>query len=600
MPTIAPRRARIWRFFTGLGLFTAVAIAAALCAAMIRCGTAKHIDDHTVLEIDFERAFAEHLSDDPIQRALRGGHAHGIDEVVFALERAAHDDRVVGLVARIGGDRQAMATTQEIRDAVLAFRASGKFAFAFAETFGEVGPANQSYYLATAFDEIWLQPSGDVGLTGLMADAPFIRGVLDNLEVTPQMDHRHEYKNAKNMITERAFTPAHREAMSAILRSQQGQLVAGIASARGLGEAAVQQRLDGGPYYGQEALDAGLVDHLGYRDQVMDAIRERAGGAAELLYFNHYFERAGSPHARGARVALIFGEGGVTRGASSFDPIFGGPSMGSDTVAGALRAAIDDPEVKAILFRVNSPGGSYVASDAIWRETVRAREAGKPVIVSMGDVAGSGGYFVAMSADKIVAQPGTITGSIGVLGGKMLTRELWQKIGVTFDDIQLAANASMWSAQHEYTAAGWSRFQAWLDRVYADFTRKVADGRGLPLAEVEKIARGRIWTGEDAKGLGLVDELGGYAVALRLTREAIGVEADAAIELHVYPEPKGPLAAILGGGPESSDAPAQAGVTIGGIGGMDELRPAARALRQLGLGPGAHGVLAMPELGLAP
>ncbi|MCA9662932.1 MAG: signal peptide peptidase SppA, partial [Myxococcales bacterium] len=529
-----------------------------------------------------------------IAQAL-GGTRHGLDQLVFALERAAHDDRVDGVVARIGGDKHGMATTQEMRDAILRFRGSGKFAVAFAETFGEVGPGNQSYYLATAFDEVWLQPSGDVGLTGLAAEAPFLRGALDKLGATPRMDHRHEYKNAKNMFTERSMTPAHREATTAVMRAMSTQLVAGIAEGRGLEPAKVARIIDGGPYYGEEATQLGLVDHLGYRDQVMDAVRERAGGEAKLLYFDRYLERAGSPYDDGARIALVFGEGSVTRGASSFDPIFGGPTMGSDTVAGALRAAIDDPEVKAILFRVDSPGGSYVASDAIWRETVRAREAGKPVIVSMGDVAGSGGYFVAMDAAKIVAHPGTITGSIGVLGGKVLTRDTWEKVGVTFDGVSLAANATMWSAQHDYTAIGWERFQAWLDRVYEDFTAKVAAGRDMPLGEVRAVAKGRIWAGSDAKERGLVDALGGYAVALELAREAAGLDADAAIELKIYPEAEGPIAKLLSGGPDSSEPPAPTQSTLTGL---RELRPAAQTLRQLGFGPGSHGALAMPPVRL--
>ena len=377
--TTTPRGSLTRRFFAGIGMLTTAAIVVVVVVAVGRCASADRVDAHTVLEIDFEHAFVEHAPGDPIAQAL-GGTRHGLDQLVFALERAAHDDRVDGVVARIGGDKHGMATTQEMRDAILRFRGSGKFAVAFAETFGEVGPGNQSYYLATAFDEVWLQPSGDVGLTGLAAEAPFLRGALDKLGATPRMDHRHEYKNAKNMFTERSMTPAHREATTAVMRAMSTQLVAGIAEGRGLEPAKVARIIDGGPYYGEEATQLGLVDHLGYRDQVMDAVRERAGGEAKLLYFDRYLERAGSPYDDGARIALVFGEGSVTRGASSFDPIFGGPTMGSDTVAGALRAAIDDPEVKAILFRVDSPGGSYVASDAIWRETVRAR----PITIAGG------------------------------------------------------------------------------------------------------------------------------------------------------------------------------------------------------------------------
>ncbi|MFY0541252.1 signal peptide peptidase SppA [Nannocystis pusilla] len=322
----------------------------------------------------------------------------------------------------------------------------------------------------------------------------------------------------------------------------------------------------------------------------MAAVKARAGDGAELLWHDRYLERAGSPWARGTKIAVVYGLGPVQRGESSFDPLFREATMGSDTVGAALRAAVDDPEVKAIVFRVDSPGGSYVASDAIWRETVRAKQAGKPVIVSMGNVAGSGGYFVAMHATKIVAQPGTITGSIGVLGGKMLTRQLFERLGVTYDAIGSSANSDFFSDTHDYSAHGWQRFQAWLDRVYVDFTTKVAEGRGLPIEKVREVAKGRIWTGADAKELGLVDELGGWPVALRLAREAAGLDADADIQLEVFPEDKGLLGSLLGGGggDNSESVAAQVQLTVGLV---DELRPVAAELRALGLGPGAHGVV---------
>jgi protease-4 len=227
--------------------------------------------------------------------------------------------------------------------------------------------------------------------------------------------------------------------------------------------------------------------------------------------------------------------------------------MGSDSVAAALRAAIEDKNVKAIIFRVDSPGGSYVASDTIWRETIRAKQAGKPVIVSMGDLAGSGGYFVAMAADKIVAQPGTITGSIGVLGGKMITNGLWDKLGVSWDEVHVGANATMFTGTKDYSPAEWAEFQGWLDRVYADFTGKVAEGRRLPRERVLEIAKGRIYTGEDAKSLGLVDELGGYPVAIKLAKEAASIPESEEVYLRVFPAKKSTYEAFFGESPDNSE-----------------------------------------------
>ena len=599
--TAAPRRRLVTflvNFLTIIGGITTTVVLLLMIFAGFRCALGGDtVPGRTILEIDFERSFVEHASTDPVSRIFGGGDAN-VAELVGALERAGNDERVVGLVGHIGAGGYGMAMTQEMRDAIQAFRARGKFAVAFSESFGEFGPGNQGYYLAAAFDEIWLQPSGDVGLNGIAAQTMFLRGTFDKLDLEVRMDHRHEYKNAMNMYTERGYTPAHREALGAVLASMHAQLVRGVAEGRGLDIAAVTALIDRGPFLGPEALQEKLVDRLGYRDELMAHVREKAGEGAELLFHDKYIARAGQPHKRGKRIAVVYGVGPVVRGSNSFDPLFGGgPTMGSKTVAGALREAIDDDEVKAIIFRVDSPGGSYVASDTIWRETVRAKQLGKPVIVSMGNVAGSGGYFVAMHATKIVAQPATITGSIGVLGGKILTRKLYERLGITHGTIKTAANADMFSELDDYSAHGWQRFQAWLDRVYLDFTSKVAEGRGLPLAKVQEIAKGRIWSGEDAKKIGLVDELGGWAVAMRLAREAAEIGADEDIELRTYPREKGLFEQILGDGRDNSDAPTSIHAQIEL---MEQLRPIGAELRALGLGPGNPGVLGMPALEVEP
>jgi protease-4 len=352
--------------------------------------------------------------------------------------------------------------------------------------------------------------------------------------------------------------------------------------------------VDRGPFLGKEALDNRLVDRLGYRDEAYGRARQRAGSGARLLYLGRYLGRAGRPHQDGKNtIALIYGVGGVQRGRSGFDPVFGSVTMGSDTVTGAFRAAVRDRSVKAILFRIDSPGGSYVASDAIWREVVKARQAGKPVIASMGDLAGSGGYFVAMAADKIVSQPGTITGSIGVLGGKMLTNGLWDKVGVSWDEVHQGANAAMWSSVRDFSPAEWARFQAWLDRVYVDFTSKVADGRRLPKQRVLEIAKGRIWSGEDAKKLGLVDEVGGFPVALRLAKQAARIPDREEIRIRLFPRKKSAFEALMerlsGQEPESSEQSATA--ALGRF--MSGVWP---LLRQWKVSAPGQEVLAMPEM----
>ncbi len=549
------------------------------------------VPSKTVLEVNLETGFIEDVPDDPVAKVMLRNKAV-VRDVVEALERAGNDDRVVGLVARLGAVPMGMAQVQEIRDAVLKFRARKKFAVAFAETFGEFRPGNNAYYLATAFDQICLQPSGDIGLTGLLVETPFIRGTLEKLGMKFHGDHRYEYKNALNVLTEKKYTPAHREATEKVMNSWFSQMRKGITEGRKIPPDQFQSLTDRGPYMATEALDAKLVDALAYRDEVYDQVKKKAGDAAQLLYLSEYLNRAGRPHTKGKTIALVYGVGGVERGKSDYDPTTGNVTMGSDTVAAALRAAAEDNNVKAILFRVDSPGGSYVASDAIWREVVRARKLGKPVVVSMGTLAGSGGYFVAMAADKIVAQPGTITASIGVLAGKFLTSGFWDKLGLSWDELHAGANATMWTGTRDYTKPEWARFQALLDRIYVDFTSKVAEGRRLPKERVLEIAKGRIWTGEDAKALGLVDELGGFSEALTLAKKAAGIPETEEVKLEVFPRKKNLVQMLLSRGAENSErqATAEALAKV-----LRLIQPVAHRLKMLQSGAGP-GVLAMPEM----
>jgi protease-4 len=567
----------IVRFLAILGALWLIGMVIVMVAVI---GTKGRVPSKTILEANFEHAYLEDAPQTPPARLLLS-EKQTLRDVIDAMDRGANDDRVVGLIAKIGAAPMGVAQTQEIRDAVQRFRAHKKFAVAYAETFGEFGPGNGAYYLATAFDHIYLQPSGDVGLTGILMESPFVKGTLSKLGVSFHGDHRYEYKNALNFYTETRYTGPHKEAMTAIMTSWFNQMKEGICQARQIAPEKFQALVDAGPYLGKEAVDAKLVDGVLYRDEVYGKVKSQAGEGAELLYLGQYLRRAGRPHDRGKKVALVFGVGAVTRGKSDYDPVGGSQNMGSDTVAAAIRAAAEDKDVKAILFRVDSPGGSYVASDTIWREVVRARQAGKPVIVSMGDVAGSGGYFVAMAADKIVAQPGTITASIGVLGGKMLTSGLWDKVGLSWDEVHQGQNATMFTGTHDYTPAEWARFQSWLDRVYLDFTSKVADGRKLPKEKVLEIAKGRIWSGADAKNLGLVDELGGYDTALQLAKKAAKVPEGDDVTIVVYPRPKTLLQTLIERrGAENSDREA-VGQTLAKI--LEGVRPVVRQLDELGI-----------------
>ena len=533
------RIVRIFLMFVGaLATLAAVGVVAALFFFTTRTVP---VPEKTVLTLDLDREIEELGGAGLAPWTGLGKTPPTLWETVAAIERAARDERVVGLVARVGASGMGLARIQELRDAVRAFRQSGKPAYAFAETFGDFGPGNGAFYLAAAFEKIYLQPSGDVGLTGLLAESYFLKGTLEKLDVQPRLGQREEYKGIRDLFTESGFTGPQKEAVGRILESLTEQLTAGISEGRGLSRAAIQDLMQQAPFSGPEALEAKLVDGLRYRDEVDALVREAMGEDIEFLSLTDYRRRAGDTEEDTATVALIHGLGQIHRGRSRHQAFTGAHSMGSDSVARAFRRAADDGTVRAIIFRIDSAGGSYVASDVIRREVVRARRSGKPVVVSMGNVAGSGGYFVAVPANRIVAQPGTLTGSIGVAAGKVVTEGLWEKLGVSWDHVAGNPNATFWSAVRDYDPAQRQRLEHFLDAIYDDFVSKVAEGRELSREQVLAAAKGRVWTGADAKALGLVDELGGYAATLQAVREAAGIAPDAAIRLRPFPRRKSTL-----------------------------------------------------------
>ncbi|HVX46130.1 MAG TPA: S49 family peptidase [Mycobacteriales bacterium] len=486
-----------------------------------------------VLELDLTEPLQLETPADPLS-AFRSRHRTRLRDLLDGLRRGATDPHVVGLIAEVGVG-PGLAIAQEVRAAVQAFRRSGKPAFAWAETFGEFSAGNSGYALATGFDQIWLGESGDLGLTGVGAEATFLKPALERVGLQVELGQRYEYKNAANALTADGFTDAHREAMQRLVESASDQLARDIAAARGLSRERLAELIDAAPLAPEDALAAGLIDQIGYRDQVHAALRRAVGGRMHLQYVTRY-QRSLTNEAtrlvtervrtrRSGEIALIHATGPIRLGRSGGPSPLGGHAMGSSTVSAAVRSAVKADQVKAIVLRVDSPGGSYAASDIIRREIVLARAAGKPVIVSMGSLAGSGGYFIAMPADVVVALPATLTGSIGVFGGKLVAEGLLDRLGVGSGPVAAGAHALMSSNRRPYTADERALLDRWLDRVYADFTAKVAHDRQLDGERVHELARGRVWTGVDAFERGLVDELGGLEVAIRLARERSGLPA---------------------------------------------------------------------------
>jgi protease IV len=489
-----------------------------------------------IIELDLTDGIAEARPADPFS-AIMTRHRPVMADIVDALRRARRDERVRALITKVGGRPIGLGLVQELRAAITEFRAAGKITVAWAESFGEFSAGNVPYYLATAFDTIYLQPSGDLGLTGIAVERIFLRDALDRLGISFEVAKRHEYKSAAEQVTERGFSGPAREATERMTESVTQQIAEAIAERRGIEVEQVRKLIDRGPFLAPQALEAGLVDALGYRDEVYNHVRKQAGPDAILQYLSRYQRfsalaerarglagrtRALPAPARQRAVALIYATGPIRRGRSGRGPLSGG-AMGSDTIAGAIRSAAANDHVAAIVLRVDSPGGSYVASDTIWREVVRARAGGKPVVVSMANVAASGGYFISMAADAIVAQPGTITGSIGVLTGKPVLRSALGRAGITADSVVDGEHSAMFSAMNPFSADEWALVNNWLDHIYADFTGKVAAGRGLTQERVHELARGRVWTGADAVERGLVDALGGLEQAAQLARRRAGL-----------------------------------------------------------------------------
>jgi protease-4 len=514
-----------------------------------------------ILELDLTDGIAEDPAADPVSAMLI--RRPRFADVLDGLRRARTDPRVKALVVKVGGRRIGLATVQELRSAIAEVGRAGPMTVAWAETFGEFSPSNTSYYLATAFDRIYLQPSGDLGLTGLSMEQWFYRGTLDKLGLEYEVGKRYEYKNAADRLTEQGFTGPAREALERLAASLTGQLADAIAQRLGVPVADARALIDEGPYVAAEAAEHRLVDALGYRDEVYAEVRKAVSPDAYLLYLGRYqrsrmfAERARKlPEPSENVIALIHAHGPIRRGRSARGPLTGG-AMGADTVAAALRAATADRRARAIVLRVNSPGGSYVASDTIWREVVRARQAGTPVVVSMGDVAASGGYFIAIAADAIVAQPGTVTGSIGVLAGKPVTTALLERAGITTDSVTEGAHADMFSTTRPFSKEEWLKINSWLDRIYADFTGKVASGRKMTQEQVHDVARGRVWTGADAAANGLVDQLGGLEEALSMARDRTGLPGTAPVRTYPRSTPLDRLRR-----PESSEDYASTGASL--------------------------------------
>ena len=487
------------------------------------------LPSNAVLVIDATGQIEEQRSPD-LFSAFSGFTTPVLHDYVDAIDAAAKDSHITGLVVRIAPLETGWGKLEEIRSHLLAFRKSGKPSICY---LGYDGIGNPEYYLASACQQIWLVPTAPVSIRGMMAEALFFRGTLDKLKIVPEFYHIAEYKTAGNTFTEKQFTPAHKEEVEGLLHSIYDLYLNDASKARGMDRAQFETLLNRGPFSSSDAVTNKIVDRLGYWDQLQGYFKDR-NRTWNPISLNRY--RSSISNDGSARIAVVHATGLIVSGDSSSTP-GGGSVMGGDSVAADIRAARTDYSIKAIVLRVDSGGGSVVGSEVIRREVELANQI-KPVVVSMSDVAASGGYWIAAPARKIVADPGTITGSIGVLIGKFNVSGLYALLGVSTDSVATSDNATMFSAQQNFTPAQRAYIQKSLNDTYADFTKGVAQGRKMTVEAVDKIGKGRVWSGAQAKELGLVDELGGLDRAIEIAKQLSNIPTGESVHIVRYPEEK--------------------------------------------------------------
>ena len=489
--------------------------------------TAMRLPTNGVLIFNASGEIAERQEPD-IFSALSGMRPLVLHDYLDAMDTAATDSHVTGLVVRIGPLETGWAKLEEMRNHLLSFQKSGKPSICY---LGYDGIQNPEYYLASACQQIWLVPTAPVSIRGMMAEALFLRGTLDKLHVVPEFYHIAEFKTAGNIFTEKKFTPAHREEVEGLLRSVYNQYLDDASKGRGMERAQFEALVNKGPFASNDAVTNKIVDRLGYWDQVQDYFkgRDHRWNPISLNQYRDSVKNEGS-----STIAVVHASGLIVSGDSGSTP-GGGAVMGGDSVARDIRSARQNSNIKAIVLRVDSGGGSVVGSEVIRRE-VELANAVKPVVVSMSDVAASGGYWIAAPARKIVADRNTITGSIGVLIGKMNVSGLYSLLGMSTDSVATSDNASLFSAQQNFTPTQREYIQKSLDQTYADFTKGVAAGRRMTVEAVDKIGKGRVWSGSQGKELGLVDELGGLDRAVEVAKELANIPAGESVRLVRYPE----------------------------------------------------------------
>lgn len=490
--------------------------------------TPVRLQGNSVLVLDMDGQINEQRANDLVH-AFRG-YQPVLHDYLDGIDAAAQDPRIAGIVVRVAPLATGWGKIEEIRSHLIAFQKSGKPSICY---LGYDGIGNPEYFLATGCSKIWLVPTVPVGIRGMMAEALFLRGTLDKLKIVPQYYHIAQYKTAANTYTEKKFTPAHKEEVESLLQSTYKEYISEASAARRMDAGKFEKMVEKGPLLTSEAVQSGIVDRLAYWDQVQDYFKDgrKSWNPISLERYRAYINAP-----QGELIAVVHATGLIVSGSSQDSPT-GGFIMGGDTIASEIRGARENRAIKAIVLRIDSGGGSVAGSEVIRRE-VELANAVKPVVVSMSDVAASGGYWIATPARKIIADPDTITGSIGVLIGKFNLSGLYALLGMSTDYVATSDNATIYSDQQNFTPEQEALIQKSLNDTYSEFTEGVARGRHMTVAAVDKIAKGRVWSGTQAKQLGLVDELGGLDTAIKVAKQLSHIPEDEPVHIVRYPQEK--------------------------------------------------------------
>jgi protease-4 len=532
-----------------VGLILAALIGIAVIVAAFRHNEPT-IADNSVLNLRVAGSMPDYVPYDPLRKFF-GGSDQSLTNLILQFKKAKVDKRIKVIILDINMSGAGWGKSEEIRDAIADFRSSGKPVYAYLE-YG----MNKEFYIATACDKIYLAPPGELFINGLAADVMFFRGSLDKLGIYPDIFQIGKYKSAGDMFTRKDMSDAHREFMNSLLDDLFNRYVDAIAKGRGKTSDQMRAIIDDAPYGALKAKDAGLIDGVGYRDELEKELKTKLGykvsDPLRIVKGSDYSEV--EPESlglnEGEKIAVIYATGNIGSGQSENSPR-GSQSIGSDTLSKAINDAREDKTIKAIVIRVDSPGGSGLASDIIWH-AVEAAKQKKPVVISMSDVAASGGYYISASANKIIAQPSTITGSIGVVAGKPVMRGFFDWLGLSNEYLLRGKNAGMFRETEKFSDDERAKFEDWIKTTYYnDFVPKVARGRNKDAAYIDSIGQGRVWTGAQGQERGLVDEFGGLDRAIEVAKDLAKLPRDKGVHRVILPYPRTFLQELLSEGDET-------------------------------------------------